>query len=342
MRIHITGMRPRMVSQRTRERVTFAGALEQALTELGHDVRRGSDDPWDAEIILGGVTSALSPGATYALVGLEHIGRALDEGTPLLLFADDPGLSAIRNAAQSALREPDRLYSPYLRSKRVRQSRFLSDRQYRHVAMAVEMLAGEEWPPVLLPLHPWADTAIAAKRLRIVSDVLPIDVSSVVELPALTTSRPAQAEVWLTDRHYSAGLLESGRVRWPVIPIDSATMEDPVAVYAVARGVHQGAVHRMPGWWTPTPLYVAHAHTVYLCDSEESAAIGVDTPYYLTPDDVERCNSPGHEMLVEEQVTYLKETMWNQDTLSSSLTDSIGRVVNSPKRATTRRPSHTS
>jgi hypothetical protein len=340
MRIHITGMRPRMVSQRTRERVTFAGALEQALSGLGHEVHRGPGDTSTADLVLGGVSSALSPGATYALVGLEHIGRALLDDTPLLLFVDDPDLHQTRAAAQSALRDLDRLYSPYLMSKRVKQSRNLDETQRTRINAALTVLAEEVWPPVLVPLHPWADAAIAAKRLRIVSDVLPVDVSSVVDLPALPSARTAQAQVWLTDQHYSAELLEPTRVSWPVIPINSATMPDPVAVYAVVRGVHQGAIPRMPGWWTPTPLYVARAHTVYLCDSEESSAIGVDTPYYLTSDYVEVCNNRGHEMLVEDQATYLKETMWNSDTLSSALADSIGRVHSSRKRATARPTSH--
>jgi hypothetical protein len=340
VRIHITGMSPRMVSQRARERVTFARTLEHALTGMGHELRRGSDDPWDAELVIGGVTSALSPGATYALVGLEHIGRALSDGTPLLLFVDDPDLGKTRSAAESALRDTSRLYSDYLMSKRVKQSRSPGTRAQVCISMAIETLASETWPPVLVPLHPWGSAAIAAKRLRITSDVVPVDVSAAVELP-VPGPRPAQAEVWLTDRHYSPDQLEPERVRWPVIPIDSTTMPDPVKVYGVARGVHQGAIDRMPGWWTPTPLYVAHARTVYLCDAEEGRTIGPDSPYYLTPDYVEACNSAGHELLAERQREHLKETMWTSETLSSSLTDSIGRVSNYVTRATSRAMSRT-
>lgn len=342
MRIHITGMSPRMVSWRTRERVTFAGALESALREIGHEVHRGPDLPWEADLVLGGVTSAMSPGATYALVGLEHIGRALDEQTPLLLFVDDPDLGKTRSAAQSVLRDPDRLTSPYLMSKRVKQSRYVTGDQEKHILTAVEMLGEESWPPVLAPLHPWGSPALAGKRVGIVSDVWGIDVSPVVELPASPHSRPAQAEVWLTDRHYSSRLLDPARVRWPVIPIDSSVMASPSVVYAVARGVHQGAIPRMPGWWTPTPLYAAHAHTAYLCESEESAAIGPESPYYLTPDHVESCNSAGHELLVERQRAHLKETMWTRETLSSALEDLTGRASSSAKPDTSTPTSSTS
>jgi hypothetical protein len=328
-----------MVSRRARELVTFARTLEQALIGMGHEVYRGPDDADAADLIIGGVTSVISPGASYALVGLAAIGRAIEEETPLLLFVDDPDLNKTRAGAQSAMRSPERIYSPFLMSKRVKQFWDLSLDQHRQVELAVEMLSGETWPPVLMPLHPWASVAIAAKRINILSEVVPVDVSSAIELPELkpVTSAP----LWLTDRHYSSQVLDPERVTWPVIPVNSATMPSPAYVYSVARGVHQGAIERMPGWWTPTPLYVAHAGAVYLCDSEEGRAIGADGPYYLTPEDVEWLPEDVHHELAAAQAAYLKETMWNSDTLSSVLADSLGRVRSSRKRATRAATPHT-
>ena len=356
MRIHITGMSPRMVSERAREQVTLARSLETALMAMGHRVDRWPELPaYDlrADLVIGGVASALSPGSTYALVGLVHIGRALMTDTPLLLFVDDPNLSKIRAAAQSALREPSRLYTPYLMSKRVKQSQHLSELQRTFVDAALAAVAEEIWPPTLMPLHPWGSPAIAAKRLGITSEVLPVDVSSVIELPEQPEVPPARARVWLTDRHYSSDLLPPERVHWPVIPIDSAMMPDPVRVYAVARGVHQGVVDRVPGWWTPTPLYVAHARTVYLCNAEEGQAMSPKGPYYLTPDDVEATDPADpadptddwhHADLAHAQAEHLKEIMWTSEMLSSSLTDWIGRASSSgtPDTATSRATSSTS
>jgi hypothetical protein len=342
VRIHITGMSPRMVSPRARERMTFARTLELALTELGHEVHRGSDDPWDAELVLGGVTSALSPGSTYALTGLVAVGETMRRDVPLLLFVDDPDLGKTRSAAESALRDTSRLYSDYLLGKRVRSSRNPDVRAQVSISTAIEMLATEEWPPVLVPLHPWASQAIAAKRLRVTSTVLPIDVSPVVEVVPAPAPVDGPAQMWLTDRHYSPEVLEQDRVRWPVVPIDSTTMTMPPLVYAVARGVHQGAIHRMPGWWTPTPLYVASAGTLYLCDSEESSAIGVDSPYYLTPDLVEALDSGVHRDLAGAQANHLKETTWSLDDLLSQLTDAIGLASSFAKPDTSRVASGTS
>lgn len=323
-----------MVSQRACERMTFACLLEQALADRGHEVYRGPYGGYDADLILGGVTSALSPGATYALAGLEHIGKALSEGTPLLLYVDDPDLAKTRSGAQSALRDTTRLYSDYLLGRRVSATRAPNNRQQVCILTAIEMLASEEWPPVLVPLHPWADPAIAAKRLRVTSEVVPVDLSPLLDpgvVFPLSGHAPSPPPIWMTDKHYSNRTLDPARVAWPVIPIDSATMKTPSVVYAVARGVHQGPIPRLPGWWTPTPLYVASAGTVYLCDSEESSVIGVDSPYYLTPDVVESLDDDEHRDLAGQQRAFLKETMWTLETLSSALQDSIGRATSSGK-----------
>jgi len=325
--------------------MTFACLLEQALTGLGHEVYRGPYDGYDAELVLGGVTSALSPGATYTLAGLAHIGKALREGIPLLLYVDDPDLAKTRSGAESALRDTTRLYSDYLLSRRVSATRAPSVQQQVHISMAIEMLASEEWPPVAIPLHPWADPAIAAKRLRITSEVVPIDISSAVDPGEPFPISPdvySPAPIWMTDRHYSKATLDPERVTWPVVPIDSSEMTAPPVVYAVARGVHQGSIPRLPGWWTPTPLYVASAGTVYLCDSEESMMIGVDSPYYLTPDVVEALDDGVHRDLAGLQRDYLKETAWSSETLSSALQGLIGRATSSAKRDGSRPTSPTS
>ena len=66
-----------MVSRRAREQMTFARTLETALRGMGHQVYRGPEEPSDPELVLAGVTSALSPASSYALIGLEQIGWAI-------------------------------------------------------------------------------------------------------------------------------------------------------------------------------------------------------------------------------------------------------------------------
>lgn len=328
MRIQIAGMSPRTASERARDQVTFARTLSEVLSDLGHEVQWTAEPTGELDLVMVGVTSALSPGATYALVGLEAIGRAVQDGIPLLLFVDDPALDKTRSGAASAARDPNRLYSAYLLGKRIGLIRDPDAGQRDRIRTAVEMLAGDYWPTTLLPMHPWGSPAIAAKRIGVVSAVVALDVSPVLnhhKVPEYTGI--PRAQLWLTNRHYSAQTLDPERVSWPVIPVDSSTLPDPVRVYAAARGVHQGPIARIPGWWTPTPLQVAQARTVYLCDAEESVRIGTTSPYYLTPDEVEDLDDFGaHAMLAEAQAAHLEEVSWDPRTLSSVLTDLTGRA----------------
>jgi len=322
MRVHITGMSPRMVSQRAREQRTFARMLDTALAAMGHTVHRGPADDGKADLVIAGVASMLSPGATYALVGLERIGRALREETPLFLLVDDPALAKTKAAALSVTRDPDRLYTKYLMSKRVKTSLTLDQRQRSDVFAAVEVLASEHWPNTLLPMHPWGSTLMAAQKLGIFSDVFAIDVSSQIPVSDPLRIERSPMSMWFVERHYTDKTLVRGRSNWPVVPVDCATMPDPVHVYGSVRGIYQGRVGDVAGWWTPTPQLVAQACTVYLTD--DAVEIGTGTPYYLTVDDVEALSEEQHTTLALGQRHYLEETAWSSDTLYSKLADVTG------------------
>ena len=328
MKVHLTGMSPRTASQQTRERITFAGLLERALAVEGHIVIRDIHPGVEPDFVIVGLASALSPGATYALVGLEAIGRAIEGGTPLLLLVDDPDLGKIKNGVASVLRAPHRLYSDYLMLKRVKGSRNPSEEQRARIDCAVEMLAGERWPPALLPMHAWAigTEAMLAKRLGVETGVVPLDMSSMLGDARDVVARfaEARARMWFTERHYSPAVLAQERVTWPVVPVDSSTMGWPEEVYAATRGVHQGLAGTSPGWWTPTPRWVAQAGTVYLMDSADQMLVASDSPYYLTPDYVESLSDSEHAALADQQRTYLRETTWSLDRLLSRLMDLTG------------------
>jgi hypothetical protein len=328
MKVHLTGMSPRMVSQRAREQMTFSRMLGTALADSGHEVQRGSESPAEPDLVIAGVTSMLSPGATYALVGLQRIGRALREETPLLLFVDDPALAKTKAAALSVMRSPDRLFTPYLLSKRVKTSLGLrSAQELDDITAAVEMLASEHWPTTLVPMHSWGDVSMVAQKLGTFSEVRAIDLSSQIVLDEPMLAERTPVPMWFDERRYTDKLLPRGRTLWPVIPVDAATMPSPVHVYEAVRGVHQGKVGDVVGWWTPTPVLVAQARTVYLTD--DALAIGSDTPYYLTVDDVEQLDDTQHATLANDQREHLKEHTWQQETLFSALADVAGRSTNS-------------
>ena len=343
MLIHLTGMSPRTASPRAREQFTLAGLLEQVLVAEGHAVDRDLYVNGTPDFVIVGVTSPISPGATYALSGLEAIGAAIEDETPLLLFVDDPDLPKTKAGSASAHRDNRRLYTDYLMGKRIRETRKVTLTQQRRISTAVEVLASDTWPEVLVPLHAWAqgsETSVA-KQLGVVSDVTGVDLTAVVALMSGETrfNIPSQPRAhlyapWFTDTRFSSAALEQRRVARPVIPINSAHMDDPAFVYSVAVGVHQGVVGGFPGWWTPTPFFAAQAHTVHLMDLADQELTGTHSPYYITADYVEGLSEVQHWQLVQDQRDYLKETTWSLDDLSSLIGGVLGLTSSFKPRAT--------
>jgi hypothetical protein len=163
----------------------------------------------------------------------------------------------------------------------------------------------------------------------VISEVVGLDVSAMLELPERPLDSHLAGSIWLTDSHYTTRLLDPMRVSWPVVPINSKNLAShPTLTYAAAKGVHQGAIEGCPGWWTPTPQYVAHARRVYLMDNEESVLLGTDQPYYITSDYVEGIeHDKEYTLLKTLQHEHLQETMWDKNTLCSALADVTGPLA---------------
>jgi hypothetical protein len=323
VKIHITGMSPRMVSDRARAKISFTSLLADALRMGGHEVARDAEIHEDADLLVVGLSSMLSPASTYSVVALGLLGQALRNETPVLLFADDPELGKIRDSAASVRRDPDRLWSDWLAPKRVLAS---ADHERDVVMEAVDLLGGEEWPTVLAPMHSWGLSSTLNKQLRIISDVVPIDVTPVLlhQLKGSGWERPrANAKMWLCEQSYTPCELTNGRTHWPILRSKNAPAWGILDVYGTVRAVHQGAITPCIGWWTPTPIFATHAGSVYLTGSEESYYIGGG--FYLTVDQIEAMSDEAHDNLSDEQYLHLTEISWSLETLTSRLEDVLGQ-----------------
>jgi hypothetical protein len=332
MHIHITGMSPREVSPRFQGRDNLAATLEIALRAQDHQVRRAPEASGTPEVVFVGVTSPLSPAASYSFFALRAIGDALNRGTPMVFVVDDPDLNKIQAGARSAQRDISRLYTPYMMSKRIKRTAFTPVGKTR-ISAAIELLASDNWPVTVLPMHPWGNERSLGRVLGVNSDVVYLDPSGWLT-QGNATSDVSPASMWFTDSRYSTDVLDPERVRWPVVPVNTRDIDEPIDVYLAARGIYQGKVGRSShvlGWWTPTPHYVAAAKTVYVTDGDENSLIG--GPYYLTPDDVEELSPHQHADLAAEQAAYLKEKSWDREMLSSRLADVIGLASSSVTRA---------
>ena len=323
MKIHITGMAPRMVSRRARAKISFSSLLADALTSAGNEVVRDAEHHGDVDLVVVGVSSMLSPAATYTLVGLELLARAVEDEVPLLLLADDPKLSKTHDAAVSVRRDPDRLWSDFLRPKRVRASDGISrDR----VMDAVDILGSDWWPPVLVPMHAWARVGSLSHRLRVQSPAIPLDPSPVLDMQLRTLGyqRAAHARMWMVETNYADEGLDAERTMWPSLQVKNDPAWSVVSSYGAAAGVFQGAVKKCPGWWTPTPQFAARAGTVFVTDLDEGLSIG--GPYYHIVDDVEHRDDSSLRELAYQQQDHLRGESWDFATLISTLEDVTGQA----------------
>lgn len=323
-----------MVSDRARAKISFSSLLADALRAANHEVARDAELHEDVDLVMVGLTSMLSPAATYSIVALGTLGRALKNDTPVVLFVDDPDMGKVRDAAASVRRDPDRLWSDFLAPKRV----LASERHDPELVMsAVDLLGGGigEWPTTMVPLHAWGRTTSLQQQLRIHSHVQPIDVSPVlmIQLMSAAWHRPNDAKLWLCEENYTPCSLSNGRTTWPILRSKNNPSWGTLDVYGTARAVHQEAVLRSPGWWTPTPVFAAHAGSVYLTGLEEADRLG--GPYYLTVDQIESMDSDQHTALAADQYEHLKEQSWDLATLISTLEAVLGQSSSSERPDTT-------
>lgn len=333
MKIHITGMSPRMVSHRALTQISFASLIATSLADSGHEVVRDARVHDEADVVVVGVSSVLSPAATYSVVALGILARALDRGTPVVLFTDQPNLRNIRQSVASVRRDPDRLWSDFLASKRVRAS---ADFSRDAVIDAVDMLGQDVWPTVLIPVHAWGGSSWLSSALGVHSDAVAIDPSPIL-LDQLATmpwwNHGRRAAVWLCEQHYVKSPLSRSRTTWHPLSVKSQGDWNTVDNYAGARGVYQNQQDRFPGWWTPTPLFAARAGAAYLTGIDEGYLMG--GPYYKTIDEIEGLTGDQLAELVHSQADHIKDISWDRATCTSALEAVIGQSVSFVRQGTT-------
>jgi hypothetical protein len=334
LRIHISGMSPRMVSHRSRTRISFASLLADGLAASGHEVVRDARIQDDADVVVVGVSSVLSPAATYSVVALGIIADALHRGRPLVLFTDQPNLGNIREAVASVRRDPDRLWSDFLTAKRVIASANFSRDD---VMDAIDMLGQDVWPTVMVPVHGWGPQTGLSHKLGIVSEVVKVDISPILvdQLNAIPWwDHGRRAWVWLCEQHYVKSHLSPSRTTWYPIQVKSPANWETLDHYAGARGVFQDQQDRFPGWWTPTPFFAARAGAIYLTGIDEGYLMGA--PYYKTVDEIEGLSERELDDLALSQIEHIKDVSWDRATCTSALEAVIGQSTSFAKPGTTR------
>lgn len=158
-RILITGMSAPQVSVSANNRsLAFAGLLQAALTESGHQVNMLVPDiTWTKEnldyydAVLVGVSPLTSLSANYAY-GALHIIDVLKDSDKLNLFIDAPNPSQIKASLVAINSWPQNLTKEFYKNRKgYRKAIEISD----NLLAVVDLLLHKKWPTTLYPSLPW-------------------------------------------------------------------------------------------------------------------------------------------------------------------------------------------
>jgi hypothetical protein len=158
-RILITGMSAPQVSASANKRsLAFAGLLELALTESGHQVSMLLPDiTWTKEnleyydAVLVGVSPLTSLSANYAY-GALHIIDVLKDSSKLHFFIDAPNPSQIKSSLTAINSWPQNLTKEFYKNRKgYRKAIEIS----ANLLSVVDTLLHKKWPTTLYPQLPW-------------------------------------------------------------------------------------------------------------------------------------------------------------------------------------------
>lgn len=334
MRVLIIGSNARTGSARYATRTfTLAGVVKQALESQQHEVTL--TDWWDDlslgtgswDRILIGLASplAVSSDRTYqALLAL----HALWGDDRMSVFLDNPDVRSLKNALNSSVADPDRLWSPFLAQQKRRRFAEVTASAIRQekIIETCHLLLNEDgrgwYPKMYLPLYPWANIPTFAKHLpNQFGRVRGLDLTSGVRkdaLPLLRLPRTDSVEVadwphWVTDAMNIDAF--AATLRHPVVRI--LRRRDALVQRSYSQPFVVGVLEDPNnGWWTPRMAQAALAGRYYASDWRDFQNMPDPGAYTLLPSAFESLDGSERMALVARQQTTLTESTWSSQTLT--------------------------
>jgi hypothetical protein len=283
-RVLITGMSaPQMSISANKRSLSFAGVIEKALTQAGHQVTMMEPDiEWTAEnldyydAVLVGVSPITSITANKVYGALHVIGEMYDSDK-ITLFIDAPNPAQITASLRAIALRPEDLTKPFFSSRKgyqLAKKPEVSEKLLR----TVNRLLNDEWPDTLYPALPWT------KLGRVVAE-LPLGVSvglSGINLDAYLIDRrystnEARLDRWAADSLTSTWTQNlTDNLSYPLVPIrvnKGWTDEDCKEQIALSIGT---IMPRYKGgtWWNYRYLQSLNTLTPVITEWRESSKIG--------------------------------------------------------------------
>lgn len=346
MRILITGMTSRTTSEK--RSMAFTCLLARQLHRMGHDVdltwlRDGRTDGNSAvrgyDAVFVGVSSPLSPSATYTIPALLTIHAARMAGNLAALIVDDPDARKIIDGTTSLLRKPSRLSSTYYEKRPGSEALRAKTNTRTCVLTTAAWILSDIDTTILWPAHPWASSlplssVFAGGSERLVGVDVTAPLLALAETQSFTPQRPDRLLAWMIETAYAGSGAQAARaarnatksVRQASLTVKTKDTDIVAAVeaYQVGYGITQPETgDGYHGWWTPTPaLALSLADTIYVPPANEGMRIGGHL--YRLPYQLEGLDPYDYDLVLAHQQAEFMEKSWPSSTLSTHLTGVIG------------------
>jgi len=342
MKILITGMTSRTTSEK--RSMAFTALLARQLRRMGHDVdltwiRDKYESVREYDAVLVGVSSPLSPSATYTIPALLTIHQARMAGNLSALIVDDPDARKIIDGTTSLLRKPTRLSSTYY-EKRPGSADLRPGGNTRTCVLTTSAWVLDDTETTILwPAHPWASSlplssvfAGGSERLTGIDVTAPL--LALAETKEFLPQRLDRMRAWMIEIAYAGrsgmahkaarGITKSVRQASLTVKTDDTDITAAVEAYQLGYGITQPNIgDGYHGWWTPTPaLALSLANTIYVPPSNEGLILGGHL--YRLPYQLEGLDDYDYDLVLAHQQAEFMENSWPSSTLSTHLNGVIG------------------
>lgn len=310
-KILLTGMTAPQVSRKAHAKsLSFAGVLNDVLTNMGHDVTW--DEPelssmdiafrqYDAVIVGLAPITSLSANRAYGALSIINTLWSTDK---LFMFIDAPTVSQIGVSLKATLTTPENLIKDFF-SYRKGYAEVKNSPAYQSIMMsAINKLMSEDWPPTFYSALPWSkDSDVYASLPETVGNCLvPVHVDTFL-LDSDLVLGEASSDKWVYDLptpHWTKKQLKM--VRFPGSPMKMTKGDTDIdVVRQISRSV--GALissdKRQGTWWTSRYSQALNAKTPVVTEWTESSVLGA--PWAVLAASIEELTPEQRTQLAVEQ-----------------------------------------
>lgn len=282
-KIFLTGMSAPQASPSANDKsLSFAGLINMALTDAGHEVVWASPSVYmtsetleEFDAVIVGVSPITSMGANRVYGALNLI-QTLWDSEKLTLFVDTPTPSQIEISLKSVITNPESLTKPFF-SYRKEYSNVIADKKLlKSVVKGVKLLYEADWGKTIYARLPWKHVDSVKMAPNAKKNIVGINLDSYVisELD----SNEERVNKWVYDSNDSKWYKDIIQLlKLPSLPMKinrGSVDRDVVSQIERSIGVLMSPDRRDGTYWSARYYQALSSRTPVITDWKESGVLG--------------------------------------------------------------------